>query len=342
MIGDIINIGFPNPHQDKDLTVLVGDVGGTKTNLSLFQAHNGIFSLLKESRYSSKQYDSFNEVVKDFLRDKEIPDRLCVGVAGPVINGYVELTNLGWTMDEQNIHDHIGIPHVHLINDLVANAYGLGGLYKKDILTLHEGNPDLKGNAVIISPGTGLGEGGLFYDGERYYPFPTEGGHTDYAPETDDDLLIWRCLQKKYGHVSWERVVSGMGILEIYSCLASLSVDEVKQAVTEKYGLPDAAAGISHGARQNDPFCKKTMRIFLRNLANEAANLVMKLMGTGGVFIGGGIVPKNLDVLQKKEFVDYFLEAGRMSELLKNVPIHIILNEKTALIGATLFGYYND
>ena len=342
MLGDIIKIGFPNPDQDKDLTVLVGDVGGTKTNLSLFQAHEGNFTLLHESRYPSKKYDSFNEVVKDFLKDKKIPDRLSVGVAGPVIKGHVELTNLGWVMDEQDIHEKIGIPHVHLINDLVANAYGLGGLQRKDILTLHEGNPNLKGNAVIISPGTGLCEGGLFYDGDSYYPFPTEGGHTDYAPETDDDLLIWRCLQKKYGHVSWERVVSGMGILEIYSCLSSLTVEEVKETVTKKYGLADAAACISRGAREKEAFCAKTMRIFLRNLANEAANLVMKLMGTGGVFIGGGIVPKNLDVLQKKEFVNYFLEAGRMSALLEKVPIYVILNDKTALLGATLFGYYND
>ncbi len=342
MLGDIINIGWPNPDQQKDLTILVGDVGGTKTNLALFRIKEGNFDLIEEAKFNSREHKSFLDVVNLFLEGKSKPDRVSVGIAGPVVRGYAYLTNLGWAIDEKEIMENTGIQHVYLINDLKANAYGLGGLESKDILTIHEGDPELKGNAVIISPGTGLGEGAMYFDGSKYHPFATEGGHADYAPETEDDIKILRCLQKKYGHVSWERIVSGMGILEVYACLSDTTVENAVQEVTQKFGEKDAAAAVSRGARNKDPLCIRTMDLFLRNLANEAANLVMKLMGTGGVFIGGGIVPKNLDMMQKQEFVNYFLEAGRLSTLLKHVPINIILNEKTALIGAALYGYYND
>lgn len=342
MLGDIIKIGFANPDQHKELTILVGDVGGTKTNLSLFRVHKGNFDLLEETKYSSKEHKSFLDIIQLFLQDKSRPDRISIGIAGPIVHGVAHLTNLGWEIDVNDIKNNTGVDHVYLINDLQANAYGLGGLEAKDILTIHAGDPQLKGNAVIISPGTGLGEGAMYFDGSKYHPFATEGGHADYAPETDDDIKIFKCLQKKYGHVSWERIVSGMGILEVYACLSQCTVEEAVLEVTNKFDVKDAAAAVSKGAREKDPLCHKTMQLFLRNLANEAANLVMKLMGTGGVFIGGGIVPKNLDMIQKQEFVNYFLEAGRLSTLLKHVPIHIILNEKTALIGAALYGYFND
>lgn len=340
--GDIINIGFPNPNQTQDLRVIVGDVGGTKTLLSYYQVSSGKFELIDQARYRSKNYETLIDILDDYLKDKETPDRLSLGVAGPIVQGKVYLTNLGWNLDTQEIHDRMNIDRVYFLNDLVANAYGLGGLTENDIMTIHHGDPSLQGNAVIISPGTGLGEAGMYFNNDKYYPFATEGGHTDYAPENEEDLQIFKCLQKKYGHVSWERVVSGMGILEVHACLNSLTTDEAQAMIIEKYGVDDPAAAISHGARSGNEKCAQTMHLFLRNLANESANLVMKLMGTGGVFIGGGIVPKNLDMLQAKEFVGYFLEAGRMGPVLEKVPIHIILNDQTALIGAALYGYYNN
>ncbi len=342
MASSIIDIAFPCPHQQEDLTILVGDVGGTKTHLALFRQSNSRPVKLQHDRFSSSSYPSLDAMVAEFLTNKVSPDRISIGVAGPVLDGHSKITNLSWEIDTRELSKSTNISSVYVINDLVANAYGIAGLEDKDIMTLHEGDAQVKGNAVIISPGTGLGEGGMFYDGAKYHPFGTEGGHADYAPETEKDIELFIWLQRKYGHVSWERVVSGMGILEIYAFLQKSDLQQSASKVSSKYDMGDPAAAISFGARNGDRTCQETMQIFLRNLANEAANLVMKLMGTGGVFIGGGIVPKNLGVLQKQIFIDYFLEAGRMSRLLKKVPVHIILNEEAALLGAALYGYYND
>ena len=341
MVGEIIKIAFPNEEQDQELTILVGDVGGTKTNLAIYRVQGRHSQILHKGKFRSADYRSLELMIKEFLPDGLQPDRLSVGVAGPVFDGRAMITNLSWEIDQAKLIRNTGIPQVFVINDLVASAYGLAGLTGGDIMTIHAGDRSVKGNAVIISPGTGLGEGGLFFDGTKYHPFGSEGGHADYAPETKTDIQLFQWLQKKYGHVSWERVVSGKGILEIYAFLTRCDLSAAAGVITEKFKAKDPAAAISLGAREGDSICEQTMQIFLRNLANEAGNLVMKLMGTGGVFIGGGIVPKNLGVLQKRAFVDYFLEAGRMGTLLSKVPVHIVLNEDTALIGANLYGYYN-
>ncbi len=322
----------------KPCRVLAGDVGGSKTHLALFEYGEDSSQLIHDKVYRSKIHDSFSEMIVDFIGQQAVPDCISVGVAGPVINGAVKITNLSWSIDAVDCARIVGVPHVYLINDLVANIYGLATLNEDDLITFHEGTNEQSGNAAMISPGTGLGEAGMFWDGHYFHPFATEGGHADYAPDTDLDADLLQYLRKIHGHVSWERVVSGMGIHQIYQFLNEYHGITPGRALRDQLELGDPAAVISMGAKNGDAVCRETMQVFWRNLANEAANVVMKLNGFGGVFIGGGIVPKNLDVLTKEEFVHYFLEAGRMSSLLRHVPVRVVLNDKAALQGASFYG----
>ncbi len=338
----MIPIAFPNGIALlPKMTVLAGDVGGTNTRLALFNVKGDVFERIREQTYSSKAYPSLEEIILDFEKGEKLADVVALGVAGPVMNGKVQITNLAYSISEESIRNTVGIQHVYLINDLKANAFGLSAIDQRDLMVLHEGSRELKGNAALISPGTGLGEAGLFWDGEAYHPFATEGGHADYAPETEQDIALLLYLQKKYGHVSWERVVSGMGIYDIYRFMIESQSTEIPQSLRQQIEKGDPAAAISKGAMDGDPTCQETMQLFLRNLANEAANVVMKLNAFGGLFIGGGILPKNLRFLHQKDFVDYFLEAGRMGTLLKEVTLQIILNDRTALLGSAYFGAYS-
>lgn len=321
----------------RPIRVLAGDIGGTKTHLALYHYEESSFRLVREKTYPSRLHSSFPALVLDFAGvDK--PDCLSLGVAGPVINDMVHITNLNWSIEAGQCARETGIERVYLINDLVANIYGLATLEAKDFIVFHEGVPSIMGNAAMISPGTGLGEAGMFWDGHYFHPFATEGGHADYAPETEEDIALLRFLQKIHGHVSWERVVSGMGISQIFQFLCEYRNVTPDTHIGERLKTGDPAAVISQGSKDGDPVCRETMQMFWRNLANEAANIVMKYNGFGGVFIGGGIVPKNLDVLSKEDFLHYFLEAGRMKSLLEKVPVRIVLNDRAALRGASFYG----
>ena len=320
------------------IRVLAGDIGGTKTHLALYIFKEGSFELLHEKSYRSKIHASFADMVLDFIGGQERPDCISIGVAGPVIKNAAKITNLNWSVSGKECAANTGVKYVYLLNDLVANIYGIATLEKNDVQTFHEGTPDMTGNAAIISPGTGLGEAGLFWDGHYFHPFATEGGHADYAPETEVDIELLKYLQVIHGHVSWERVVSGMGIHQIFQFLNGYRNARPDREIRIKLETEDPAAVISMGAKQGDSICSETMQLFWRNLANEAANIVMKINGFGGIFIGGGIVPKNLDVLRKEDFLHYFLEAGRMRSLLEHVPVRVILNDRAALRGAAFYG----
>jgi len=324
-------------HRGKPIQVLAGDIGGTKTHLALYDYSEDACQLLHEKTYSSKIHNSFTDMVLDFVGSNK-PDCISVGVAGPVMNDYVKITNLTWSIEAKSCAQETGIEKVYLLNDLVANIYGLATLKPEDFIVFHEGLAKMNGNAAMISPGTGLGEAGMFWDGQYFHPFATEGGHADYAPESGEDIALLLYLQKIHGHVSWERVVSGMGIHQIFEFLCEYRDAKPGLQIREALQNSDAAAVISKGCKEGDPICQETMQMFWRNLANEAANIVMKYNGFGGVFIGGGIVPKNLDVLNKADFLHYFLEAGRMKTLLERVPVRIVLNDRAALRGASFYG----
>ena len=321
-------------------TILAADIGGTKTNIALYQLDGSGLNMLNQKRYVSKDYPSLTDIIHDFSAGK-LPDRISAAVAGPVIDGKSKLTNLSWQLDSKAMSTDLGRP-VHFINDLEATAYGLAGLEEKERCTLAKGAADAKGNIAIIAPGTGLGEAGLYWDGQRYHPFATEGGHSDFAPRNEMDVEIFRYLQKQFGHVSWERVVSGMGIKNIYRWLTERRKETVPEWLAQRMQDGDPAAVISEAAlKHEDLVCAETMDLFVRYLATEASSLVLKLMATGGLYLAGGIPPKILPLLQTDSWEKHFDNNGRMHELSAKVPIHVVLNDKMALMGAGYFGAYN-
>lgn len=321
----------------KSITVLAGDIGGTKTNLALFSMSGDQLTPLKEASYKSQDFESFTRIADHFLKGATLPEAICIGVAGPVLGGKVKLTNLVWEIDGHEIADHLGVAEVQLINDLEAMAYGLAMLSNKDAKLVHEGMKDASGNAAVIAPGTGLGQAGLFWDGQFYHPFATEGGHCDFAPRNQMDFDLYEFLQYEFGHVSWERLVCGPGIFNIYRFLREVMKLKEPAWLTQKLSEGDAPAVISKNV-DNSELCKETMQLFIRYLAFESANLVLKMKATGGLFIGGGIPPQIIRLFGEYQFNQFFLGSGRMNLLLEKVPVKIILNPKAGLLGAAYYG----
>ncbi len=341
MFNRIIPIAFPNFKKiENNTTVIAADVGGTKTHLALFEMKDHELTLIRDANYASQKYPSFGTIVKDFQKGNHTTNRLSIGFAGPVLKNSAQATNLSWMINTQHLSDELNIAQVHLLNDLEASAYGLAAIGENDLITLEKGNSERKGNAAIISPGTGLGEAGLFWDGKQFHPFATEGGHTDFGAREEIDVALFKYLRKKYGHVSWERVASGMGIFEIYNFLLQYRKTSELPWMKEKIAEVSPAAAVSFGAKNGCGISEETFRLFWRYLAEEAANLALTLKATGGLYIGGGIAPKNLDMFNQKIFMNYFYEAGRLRPMLEEVPVHIIINEKTALMGAALYGFF--
>jgi glucokinase len=328
----------PDPAQP--VTILAADIGGTKTNVALYESNDKGLTIVKEQRYVSKDHPSLTDIIHDFSGGK-LPHRISAAVAGPVINGKSKLTNLPWLLDSKAMSEELKMP-VSFINDLEATAYGMAGLDAKELATLAAGEPGSKGNIAIIAPGTGLGEAGLFWDGQRYHPFATEGGHSDFGPRTHLDVEIFYFLQQQFGHVSWERVVSGMGIKNIFHFLTDQRKEQIPEWLSQRLQDEDPAAVISQAAlHHEDLVCAQTMELFVRYLATEASSLVLKLMATGGLYLAGGIPPKILPLLQNDSWTKNFDNNGRMHDLSDRIPVHVVLNDKMALQGAAYYGAYN-
>jgi glucokinase len=340
-------VPFAFPGREKlgigSITVLCGDIGGTKTNLAVFRVSRDSMKVLAEKKYHSAKFSSCIDIIKLFIKEEKLPlpDRICLGVAGPVVRGKVELTNLPWDLDVEDLKKRLGVPEVSLINDLEATAYGLAAITTKDLITLHKGNPSNGGNIAIIAPGTGLGEAGLYWDGNFYHPFSTEGGHSDFCPRSALDFSLQLFLEKKYGVVSWEKVVAGPGIFDIYLFLVSSKKTKQPSWILKAFKKDDPSSVISHAALHlRDRVCVETMQLYVRYLARESSNLVLKMKATGGLYLGGGIPPKIAPLLKKKAFFNHYLDCDRMQNLLRNVPIKIMANDKTALLGAACYGAY--
>ncbi|MBS1598549.1 MAG: glucokinase [Bacteroidetes bacterium] len=327
----------------KSINVLAGDVGGTKTNLALYRATENEVTLICEKTFHSADFSSATDVVKKFLsqHEKISPFSICLGVAGPVFQGKVEMPNLSWSIDADDLRSTVAAQSVSLINDLEATAYGLAALGDDDLITVHSGAGDSGDNMAIIAPGTGLGEAGLYWNGSGYHPFPTEGGHTDFSPRTELDIELLRYLSAKYEIVSWERVIAGPGIHDIYLFLRDQKNRKEQDWVKELLRKDDPSAVISQaGLDETDPTCIETMQLYVQYLARESSNLVLKMKATGGLFLGGGIPPKISSLLQQDVFYDNFIDCDRMQHLIRKTPVKIILNSKTALLGAAYFGAY--
>lgn len=333
-------IAFPNSGHKllKPLQVLAADIGGTKTNIGQFVIEDGQIFLIAQSSYPSQQFSSFVDIAEDFLKGKERPDRISIGIAGPVIGGKASTTNLDWEVDREVLIRELQVKDIFILNDLEANAYGIAALKEEELDRLYAGRKEIEGNAAIIAPGTGLGEAALFWDGTSFHPFATEGGHADFGPRNDLDLELFRYLRRKFGHVSWERVVSGPGILNIFTFLRIDKGWEVPDDLREAINAGDPPAVISAYAQKGYPICEETIRLFIKYLAQESANFCLKVKAVGGLFIGGGIIPKIHDELRKEAFLNHFFQAGRLRNLVEAIPVSIIMNSTAPLLGAAYYG----
>jgi len=343
-----ISLYFPDKHlfPEKSCIVLGGDAGGTKVNLAFFEARSTGVSLLKSSTYHSGSFPSVNKILQQFILENPeyIPQKICLGVAGPVFEGRVTVTNLPWNLDANEIAAATGVSQVILLNDLEATAYGLAGLEEKDYAVLQKGDPAVGGgNISILSPGTGLGEAGLYWDGQVHHPFATEGGHCDFSCRDETDLQLHDFMLKKYKVVSWESVIAGSGIYSIYQFLDEVKKRGTSAAMADKLKTADPSAVISQAAiEETDEVSIEAMRLFVRYLARECCNLILKMKSTGGLFLAGGIPPKILPLLQGPWFYENMLDCDRMQDLVKKVPVQVILNEKAPMIGAGWYGAYSS
>jgi glucokinase len=321
------------------LRVLSGDIGGTKTRLAVFDVAGTQLRSVAEHSYPSRDFATLNDIIEDFLGAGDTrPDAACFGIAGPVRDNVVDVTNLPWRISAAEIAARFRLQRVALLNDLEANAWGLRALDAKDFHTLNTGVENPAGNAAIIAAGTGLGEAGLFRDGERYRPFATEGGHTGFSPGSELEIELLRFLMARYGHVSWERLVSGPGLVNIHDFLLHHSGREGADWLRDEMQAGDPAAVISRAAQSGrDALCVEALALFVRLYGVEAGNLALKMMASGGVYLGGGIAPKILGQLEGGAFMDAFRAKGRMQGLLEHMPVRVILNDRTALYGPAVF-----
>jgi glucokinase len=320
--------------------ILAGDVGGTKVHLALYDFINGKLQYTRDERYPAKNYIGLEEIVKEFLGADKVT-AACFGVPGPVRNGRLRLTNLPWTLDSHELCAGLAIDHVFLINDLEANGYGIAELSKDQICTLSEGDASQTGNRTLIAAGTGLGECFLVWNGRTHIPNPSEGGHADYGPRNEDEIDLLRFLKQKYnGRVSYERVVSGMGLTNIYEFLREVRGMEEPAWLAERIaGVDDPNSVITEVAlAARSEICEKALDMFVSAYGAEAGNLALKMLSVGGLYIGGGIAPRILDKLKDGTFIKAFTDKGRLSQLLINMPVRVILDSRAALLGAAAYG----
>ena len=321
--------------------LLAGDIGGTNTRLGFFEADGPHLGPSAEAVYPSRDYAGLAAILGDFLHaHRRSPALVCLGIAGPVIAGRVETPNLPWVVDAGQLREELRCGPVALLNDLEANAHGLRVLGPDDFAVLHAGAAGATGNAALISAGTGLGEAGLFWDGTRHRPFASEGGHADFAPRTPLERELDAHLAAKFGHVSYERVLSGPGLVNVYRFLQLRgSHADGLPALREQLELADEAAAISAAALAGqDELCGQALDLFVSIYAAEAGNLALKVLATGGVYVGGGIAPKILAKLHGPAFLEAFTAKGRMSALLRDIPVRVVLNDRAALLGAARHG----
>ncbi len=319
------------------MRVVAGDIGGTKTRLAIIDVAGTQVRVECEASYPSRQFATFEALLDDFLKDKQAPGGAAFGIAGPVRGRAVHTTNLPWFIEADALQQRFGFKACTLLNDLEATACGLPALGPEDLAILQQGEPGAAGNAAVIAAGTGLGEAGLYWDGQQHHPYATEGGHTSFSPQTELEFALLRHLQLRYGHVSWERVVSGMGLVELHDFLRLYRKAAVPQWLREEMQAGDAAAAVSRAALAgSDDICIETLDCFVQLYGAEAGNLALKTMSRGGVYVGGGIAPKILPLLQRDIFMRAFLNKGRMRPVLEAMPVHIILHDRVALFGPAL------
>jgi glucokinase len=324
-----------------DATVLAGDIGGTKTNLGLFQRGGRRPAASVMESFPSQEAPGLEKIVERFL--EKHPVRVasaCFGIAGPVIHGRCKTTNLPWEVSEEGLRKRFNWPRVRLINDLVATAHAVPFLHGREIYRLNR-ERDRKGeNIALIAPGTGLGMALLVFHEGHYISVPSEGGHIGFSPTKEEEVSLWRYLRQRHSRVSVERVLSGPGLMNIYEWLKESRSYQQPAWLKQLIETMDPGKVITdHALNGKDPLCSEALEVFVAILGATAGNLALTCMGTGGVFLGGGIPPKILPFLEKPYFLEAFADKGRFSGLMKKIPVKVILNDRAALLGAAISGF---
>lgn len=328
--------------------ILAGDVGGTKVHLALYNFEDGRLKPIRDQKFPASDYACLDDVVKLFLSDtgghkaEQASDvaAACFGCPGPVRDGKIKLTNLPWSLDARALRGSLGIEHIFLINDLEANAYGIPELAKESIFVLHEADASAVGHRGLIAAGTGLGEALLIWDGKhRHIPIPSEGGHCDFAARTDQEIALLEYLRRTLkGRVSFERVVSGIGIKNIYAFLKDDQKMDEPAWLRDRIASEDPNAVIGQCAEDgSSELCHETMQIFSAAYGAETGNIALKVLAAGGMYLGGGIAPKIIKTLQSGAFTKAFLDKGRLSPVLEAIPVRVILDDTCALLGAAAY-----
>jgi glucokinase len=313
--------------------ILAGDIGGTKVNLALFDAATKI----KQKRYESQRFSSFDSLLKEFLKDNDSKiEKVCFGVAGPVVDGKCSLTNLPWQLETERLKYNLGVDAVWLINDLVATAYSIPFLSPEDFEVIQAGNPALNGRISVVSAGTGLGQAFLIPDrGGKYIVLDSEGGHCDFSPRNRLEAEFLFFLQKKYSRVSIERVLSGAGLLDIFEYMRSVSKDENLQDILQSIKFPSSI--VERAINKSSRVCEETVDLFISLYGALAGNLALQFLSSGGVYLGGGIAPKIVPLLKDGKFLEAFLAKGRFEKYLTEIPVKVVMEEKAPLLGAAQY-----
>jgi glucokinase len=322
--------------------ILAGDIGGTKTNVALLESVDGeLGAVVAERTYPSAGYDSLEAILREFIAGERGPKltHACFGVAGPVIEGRVETPNLVWDVSASALVETLGIERVGLINDLEATAYGIETLKQGQLFALNTGQPRPGGNRALIAAGTGLGMAGIVQHEDHYLPSPSEGGHMDFAPRTPVEIDLLNYLLEKYGaHVSYERVLSGPGLFNVYCFLRDRGYAEEPGWLAEEMRNGDDAKAISTAALAGkSELAVMALDMFVSVYGAMAGNLALLMVATGGLYIGGGIAPKILEKLKDGTFMRAFTNKGRFAPFVSDIPVQVILDDKTALYGAARY-----
>jgi glucokinase len=324
--------------------ILAGDIGGTNARLAYFEVEQGKPKMVAQEVYPSRESSGLDEIVTKFVRSQpQKPSMACFGVAGPVSNGRVETSNLPWLVDGAQLAKELGLPKALLINDLEANAWGIAELKPENLVALNQVKSPRGGNQAVVAAGTGLGEAGLYWNGQKYEVFACEGGHCDFAPRNELEIELLRHLSARFGHVSVERIVSGPGLVNVYRFLRDTHRGEEPAWLTDQMVHSDPAAAISNAALSGkSPLAEHALDLWISIYGAEAGNVAMKLMATGGIFLGGGIAPRLVPKLSGPLFMQAFTAKGRMQALLENIPVKVIVYDKIALFGAALYAMSNS
>jgi len=318
------------------MIVLAGDVGGTNTRLALFSVENRNFEQLAFERYDNKQFENLEEILQTFLKTSDAhPRAAAFGIAGPVIDGVCKATNLPWTIDVAKLSKATGIARITLVNDFVAHAHGIDALHPKDLDALQRGDHEGMANRALIGPGTGLGEAIVAQHGGDSLVVASEGGHQDFAPQNEPETALMEYLRARFGHVSNERILSGPGVLNIYDFMKKTKRGKespLLQKLLSAKGADKPAIILRNAPK--DRLCALTADLFFSVLGAEAGNLALQSLSFGGVYLVGGIARSNLEVLKKSQFMQRFRNKGRMSNLMKQMPVYVVKNEQLGILGA--------